>query len=105
MARAKPRFKCHHCKKNLGSAAASAKHFQKNPKHRTERQQRDFETNQSLAARGMKATRRKQKVERSLPTVDLRRRSNVTRGLRFCTNCGGPRKATHNYCGTCGGRL
>lgn len=117
MARAKPRFRCEKCG-NLGSAAASAAHFQEHPSHRTERQQKDFEQNQALRdkTKGRRKAKRRKKAKRrnkglhpigELPTVDLRRRGRmkVVRTMKFCTDCGSQRKATHSFCGGCGERL
>lgn len=100
MARKKPRFRCHKCKKNLGSAAKSFGHFQKNPTHRTERQIRDYKTN--IALRKQKALHPIAK----LPTVSASRGSKkAVRPGRYCTHCGEGRKAFHRFCGHCAEKL
>jgi hypothetical protein len=100
--RAKPKFLCTKCNTNLGSAFKANVHFRKNPSHRTEKQQRDYETNRKLAVSGMKNSRRKAK-KGSLPTV--RRKTATRRTQRFCTNCGTRRLPSHVHCGGCGGKL
>jgi hypothetical protein len=119
MARAKPRFACEKCG-DMGSAATSAKHFQEHPSHRTERQQKDYESNQALREKKRSGVKRRSYKQKKayrrrklhkigdLPTVkvDVRgRRMKAVRTMKHCTDCGTQRKATHRYCGGCGEKL
>jgi hypothetical protein len=98
MARKQPRFRCHKCKKNLGSAAISYGHFQKHPSHRNAKQKKDYAANLAL--------REKHKREGVLPTVRRTTRISATRRTgKFCTNCGERRMPSHNYCGGCGDKV
>lgn len=99
MARKKPTFKCYQCKKNLGSAASSFSHFRKNPAHRNARQQKDYKQNMSLKHR------KKLRKIGTLPTVQRGGRMKAVRSMKYCTDCGSQRKATHRFCGGCGQRL
>lgn len=107
MARKKPRFACQKCG-DMGSACASAKHFKEHPSHRTERQQKDFESNQLLREKKKKGVGRKAYKRRKpagLPTVRRSSRMKVVRVMKHCTDCGYERKATYTYCGGCGIKL
>jgi len=96
MSRSKPKFRCHHCKKNMGSAMASAAHFQKYPKHRTAVQLRAYK--QNLALRDARNGNR-------LPTLKRSTGTAFKRAQKFCTRCGQSLKPAFNYCGGCGAKL
>jgi len=96
--RRKPQFKCHKCKKNLGSARASYDHFQDNPSHRNKKQKTDYLKNKADVAAGR---------DRGGSILPTRRRGAVRRDRvqKFCTSCGNHRLPSHEYCGGCGSKL
>ena len=104
MARKKPRFRCHKCKNNLGSAATSFEHFKKHPSHRTERQLKDFKANLALRERGGKPKAKRRVTQAGLPTIKVNLRGRSTTD-RYCTECGTRKMPSHNYCGGCGDKL
>jgi hypothetical protein len=86
-----PTYKCHKCKKKLGSAATSFAHFQDHPSHRNPKQLKDYLANLSL---------KKRQVLSGLPMSE--RRVRVTRTDKYCTECGSKKMPSHNFCGGCG---
>lgn len=113
MAKRKRTFRCDTCKsRRFKNALMLARHFKKHPSHRNHRQERQFKYSQRVRdERGRSRKGLFGKTVTTLPTVrvDLRKRSGsrmkVVRVMKFCTDCGSTRKATHRYCGGCGGRL
>jgi hypothetical protein len=101
--RRKPKFRCHKCKKDLGSSYASWDHFQQYPTHRNQKQRNDYRANCALAESkgGSKPQRR---ASGGLPTTRITTRTRAGT-MKFCTNCGERRMPSHNYCGGCGDKL
>ena len=106
MARKKPRFRCHKCKKSMGSAATSFAHFQKHPSHRNAKQKKDYQANLALREKNGGTQPQRRVTASGLPTVRRTTRTGATRRLvKFCTNCGERRMPSHNYCGGCGDKI
>lgn len=92
------KFKCSKCNGKFANPPKLAEHYKKYPAHQSLESQK-------LAAAKLKARLGRVEVATALPTVSVTRTAQVKYTVKFCTNCGARRAASHKFCGGCGSRL
>ena len=95
------KFKCGHCGERFRNPPKLAEHYKSKPSHQSEK------------SRKLAAQKRAKRLAKTIhsTTAALTGRLPTVRGalpkptVKFCTQCGVRRAASHKFCGGCGGKL